>query len=247
MNRWPNKNDWVALSNDIVVRDDVKCQLSTISCGKLKMPSGQLIVCDPFAAMSKAGNAFTQIPAGAYDVIVTLADVSPNLDGSHIREAYSSLILDDSSPEVRREFLHLTLDGKSGSEAVKDNEFFGFGVDAGTACFVDAKAILEGMPEPEEWYSGLFENEDENSWFNQMDNPDLIRPGLANIELPHSKEENNLILFHSGWGDGYYPVIGGYNQQNKLVAVHIDFFVVSGPDEQQEEVLPTSKPWWKLW
>jgi len=34
------------------------------------------------------------------------------------------------------------------------------------------------------------------------------------------------VLAHSGWGDGGYPVISGYDAAGVLVAVHIDLYVV---------------------
>lgn len=40
------------------------------------------------------------------------------------------------------------------------------------------------------------------------------------------KNGENLILFHSGWGDGVYPVIGSFNSIGHLLAAHIDFLVL---------------------
>jgi hypothetical protein len=31
---------------------------------------------------------------------------------------------------------------------------------------------------------------------------------------------------HSGWGDGFYPVIGTYDDRGRLAGVHIDLQVV---------------------
>jgi hypothetical protein len=42
-----------------------------------------------------------------------------------------------------------------------------------------------------------------------------------------AKNGENLILFHSGWGDGLYPIVGSFDQTGKLLAAHIDFFVIS--------------------
>jgi hypothetical protein len=58
-----------------------------------------------------------------------------------------------------------------------------------------------------------------------MDNPDHIRAGLANIPLPLATEGTNIVISHSGWGDGFYPVVGGYDATGGLVAVHIDLLV----------------------
>ena len=75
------------------------------------------------------------------------------------------------------------------------------------------------------WHPDLFED-GPDSWFAQMDNPDIIRDGIANIPLPLAKHNENIVIFHSGWGDGSYPVVGGYDAAGKLSAVHIDFMVV---------------------
>ncbi len=29
----------------------------------------------------------------------------------------------------------------------------------------------------------------------------------------------------SGWGDGYYAIVGGYDASDRLLAVHVDFFL----------------------
>jgi len=228
---WPNNPEWSALQEKEAPGEDGAYLLSLVDCGVLKVPSGKLVCCDPFAAMQASGNAYVEIPKGEYPVVVTLADVSDEHDGSHIREAYASLILDRDRQESTRKFFHPTDKGHVEDKNLEDGHFYGFGVDAGTACFVDQESLEEGMPPEDTWYEGLFENEDEDSWFNLMDNERHIRNGIANIVLPESKCGNNLVLFHSGWGDGVYPVIGGYDSFGDLVAIHIDLMVVSDSTE----------------
>jgi hypothetical protein len=244
---YPNEAEWSALKTGIVINECESIKLSTVSCGKLKLPSGKLIVCDPFAGMRKTENHFVQVQPGEYEVILTLADVSENLDGSHIREAYASLIIENPSTEITRKFLEPTIDGKPTNKPLKPGEYFGYGVDAGTSCFADAATIETDMPDENSWYENLFENSDDKCWFKQMDDKNLIRDGVANIVLPLTNRGNNIILFHSGWGDGFYPVIGGYDADNNLVAVHTDFFVISPPEEGNGVDDPLSKPWWKFW
>jgi hypothetical protein len=65
-----------------------------------------------------------------------------------------------------------------------------------------------------------------DSWFARMDDPSHIRAGIANIPLPLAAGGENIVIFHSGWGDGLYPVISGYDASDLRVRVHIDFFVV---------------------
>lgn len=49
------------------------------------------------------------------------------------------------------------------------------------------------------------------------------------------------MVFRSGWGDGHYPTIGGYDAGGALVAVHLDFFVAPEPEEDGGPAL--DGPW----
>jgi len=248
--KWPNSPSWSALKEATVPGAEGNYVLSLIECGELKAPSGKLVCCDPFAGMEKFGNSYVQIPPGKYKVIVTLADVSKENDGSHYREAYASLVLNGDSVETERRLLCPSKNGHIEDSSLEEDEYMGFGVDAGTACFVDQQSLEEGMPPHDEWYEGLFENEKTDSWFNLMDNKNHIREGIANIILPQSTCNNNLILFHSGWGDGVYPIIGGYDVSGNLIAIHIDFMVIGDRTDEinTTDKSPNSKkPWWKFW
>ncbi len=228
--KYPNNSLWAALDDDllVVIDDKTSLLLSLIDCGTLSLASGRLVVSDPFAGLRKKDNLFVQVPKGHYRVIVTLADVSDKKDGSHMREAYATLLLDEGAAEVRRKIITPVKGRKSIPEEIGEDEtYFGFFVDTGTASFVDAQSVGTFMPDEETWYKKLFENSRNDSWFKLMDNPDHIRAGLANIELPGAEQGENIILFHSGWGDGVYPVIGGYDGAGELVRVHIDFQLVT--------------------
>jgi hypothetical protein len=63
-----------------------------------------------------------------------------------------------------------------------------------------------------------------------MDDPGHIRYGLANVPLPGAAQGENIVIVHSGWGDGSYPVVGGYDASGRLIRVHIDFLVVFDDD-----------------
>ncbi len=222
---WPNTPSWCALREGKIQFGDTNHHFEVVDCGKLVLPSGRLVACDPFADMARGGNHYFQVPPGSYPVRVTVIDVSEEGDGSHLREAYASLLLTDV-PEVRRGALALLQEGDE-PPVLEEGEFIGFGVDAGTACFVDDEALKTGMPPEEEWPQ-LFDSEDSSCWFARMDDPDHLREGLANVPLPLAKNGENLVLFHSGWGDGAYPVVGGYDAQGNLVAIHIDFLIIEG-------------------
>lgn len=224
-NVWPNVPSWSALKDGVTVQTERgPWYLWGVLCGNLTVPSGRLVACDPFAMLRPADNPFVEVPRGVFPVVVTLADVSEQQDRSHIREAYASIVFSED-PEAYRKAIPLAREGEKRPEP-KGDEFIGFGVDAGTACFVDDTVIARCMPDPVTWHESLFENDEPECWFNRMDDPKHIRAGIANITLPLAKDGENLVLFHSGWGDGYFPVVGSFDAQGALVAAHIDFLVI---------------------
>jgi hypothetical protein len=221
---WPDCEHWSAMRDGHSHSDgDSRFDLSLVRCGSLQVPSGRLVVCDPFAFMMPEDNPAVDIPPGEYPVVVTLAALKNEAgEVTQYREAYASLLIEDSE-EVRRQFIPLLGPNEDPPEP-KPGEYTGFCVDAGTACFVDQQSLTRGMPDGSTWHEDLFENDRSDCWFARMDDPNHIRDGIANIPLPKDPSVN-LILFHSGWGDGVFPVVGGYNAADNLVAVHIDFHV----------------------
>jgi hypothetical protein len=215
MRAWPHHRDrdWKALAEGDHIVNGHPYRLRGVDCGELLVPSGRLAVCDPFAGMRRGGNPAVQVPPGRHRVHVTLADVGGERTQGDLC-AYASLLL-SSSPEVRRELLMPALS-----------------VNSGTACFVDDEALAQGMPPEEDWYLDLFETGGPGSWFAVKEDPGHIREGLANLLLPYGRDGSNLILFPAGWGDGVYPVVGGYDAEGWLVAIHVDFLVIPGCDER---------------
>jgi len=222
---WPNDPAWRARADGEVVRDaeGKAVHLHVVACGTLHLPSGHLVVADPFVDLRASGNAYVDVPPGSYPVEVTLADVSGKDDGSHVREAYVSLLL-SQEPEVVRRPLTPTAQGTA-NEELEPDAFVGFGVDSGTGCLVDAASLASSMPPEREW-SEVFDDGTDRSWFSRLDAPDDPRTGLANVALPLAKHGENIVLFHTGWGDGYYAVVGGFDARDRLVAVHVDLFLL---------------------
>jgi len=216
MKNWPNDTSWHALESGQVTVERMTYDLVVVACGELVMPSGKLVACDPFVYLHRTGNAYVIVPPGRHRVLVTVAE--------GFAEAYATLLI-RSTPEVMRKVLTPTHAGEAIAEPETGFES-GFPVDAGTACFVDAEAAEHGMlPTSDNWDDILFDNGTPDSWFSRMDDPHHIRAGIANIPLPLAQNGENIIIFHSGGGDGVYPIIGGYDAKGDLVAIHIDFLL----------------------
>lgn len=222
---WPNHPGWSAERDQQLVATDKGNRFTwVVDCGSLVLPSGRLVACDPFAFLQARDNPFVPVARGEYPVTVTLADVSEHLDRSHVREAYATLRLADGK-ESHRRVLPLAREGEP-RPVLAEGESMGFPVDAGTSCLVDDLAVQECMPSPDTWYAELFDNSRDDCWFQRMDDPQHIRAGIANIRLPHARNGENIVIIHSGWGDGVYPVVGSYDASGRLLAVPIDFLVI---------------------
>ena len=220
--------DHHALSTGIApLPDGRRVQLSVIGLGELSVESGRLGACDPFAYLYDP--VVLPVPPGRYPVLVTVADVSEAQDGSHQREAYLSLVFSDAASTAVEA-------APNESGVPEDGEFWGVGVDAGTVGFVDADAIGRCMPgDGADWYSDVFDTGGDDGWFAQMDADSPFPSGTANIVLPLATDGENVVLSHSGWGDGFFPLLRTVAADGTVTGIHIDLLVVGAPEEEPSE------------
>jgi hypothetical protein len=225
--------------------------LSVLPLGRLALPTGMLAVVDPFAEMTRGGNPGVRLFPGDFNVVATRAGSGADSDGTPVeRNAYLTLVLDEAYWAKRTtapgkttlRYLHLTLDGHVPEEVdlMNEGEFAGVPVSAGTCALVDDGALAEYMPPDlpgEGWADTVFDHGLEGSWFDAMDATFPLPHGCANLPLPLATTgawgTPNVVLAESGYGDGYYPVIGEYDPMSlkeghmpHLVAIHVDFGVV---------------------
>ena len=143
------------------IRDGGKDRTLTVhDLGVLQVPSGKVEASDPFMNLGES-EVVMEVPPGEYPVRLTLADVSDEQDGSHLREAYLSLVLADGVP----------VSTERSSELIS--------VNAGVVAFADAEAIPRCMPEEPSWYDDIFENGRDDSWFRRLEDPDHLRVGAS--------------------------------------------------------------------
>lgn len=158
--------------------------------GTLRMPSGALIACDPGYLREQPAEVvqtydyrqshhpFTEtVPPGEYPVMLSRFRW---LVGNGPRVAAAKVWVGDG----RVASWEMALRPGEDPRTLRDNEYFGFGVDWGTGCFYDASSAAALAPLTGEFVLG----------------------GEMAAELTDEKSGANLIAFESGWGDGSYPV-----------------------------------------
>lgn len=202
--------------------------LKVVDLGVLRVPSGHVDAGDPYIGLGE-GAVFAVEP-GDYPVRVTVADVSDAQDGSHEREAYLSLVLAEG--EAASVEAALPIDEPD----MPEGEYCHLWVDAGTVAFADHEAVAPSMPGTlVDWYDEVFDTGKPDSWFALMDSPDHYRVGSANIVMPLAGDGENVVLTHSGWGDGAYPVLLTRDADGNPLGLHIDLAVVGSFGEEDDE------------
>ncbi|WP_141207124.1 DUF4241 domain-containing protein [Streptomyces griseorubiginosus] len=186
--------------------------------GELDLPTGQVVASDPFVYLGSGDiEPFTvSVPPGRYRVEAAVATLGrpdePPADRPHLRVAAARVVI-GTEPTTSWE---LALRPDQDPAELGDDEFYGYGVDAGTGCFYDASAE-EAFPEAQE---------DEGPLWDAFENSDWS-PGPHLVTSPSTG--HTLVAFTSGWGDGFYPTWIGRSASGEVTCFLTDFFVVPDP------------------
>jgi hypothetical protein len=172
----------------------------------LVLSTGQLVACDPFVLPDPL--PFTlSLPCGTFPVVLSIAQIKTDQ-----RVAFATLRFSQALP-VKWEMMTV---GNQDISTLKEDELFGYGVDAGTGCFIDltaSRALALRMGKEENFYETLMAEMEKTykhtwSWLD-------VRIG-----------DGNLIAFSSGYGDGFYGTYAGRDCNGQVSAVVTDFGVV---------------------
>ncbi len=183
-----------------------------VEVGLLKLPSGQVCAADPFIALSNAKPFKQATPIGAFPVRLAVA----NFPSGGLRVAFARVDF-KLAPVVR--WSMAVIEGQD-TATLKPNEIFGYGVDAGTGSFFDPLAGREAA-------RLLDANEDAwEAWQTEgeANGPKMIGPHSFLLDLPLGAA--NAVMFHSGWGDGFYASWFGYDTNGDVVALVTDFAAI---------------------
>lgn len=197
-------------------------EVDTLDIGEVNLPTGEILTCDPLVELGEAKTYIQKTPVGKFPVKIAVVLSEDYGD----RYACVKVEFSKNKPVVYE--LAVTGNEEEMDEA-KEDEYYGFGVDAGMGCVTDKKTQDEYVKywkklEEEEGadnpYDDIFEELLEES-FKKSPKYQRDCGDWANFIIPNS--DLNIPVFASGWGDGYYPCYFGYDEKGELCGFYIHF------------------------
>lgn len=200
-------------------------ELIEIHIGDVNLPTGKIIVADPFFTSEQAPFARTVEP-DKYPVYIYVSKI----DELHHRIAYAKIKF---RPEDASKWI-LALTEDLTEEEMNDlgeEEFYGFPVESGLAAFLDAETneILSSKMD------AVQEKDPDSNYYDEVLAEEFIaysgkhnlsrELGDWNDHHPDKDSDNNVIMFASGWGDGYYPAYWGMDEEGNTIELVIDFLI----------------------
>ena len=180
--------------------------------GQVVLPSGRLVAADAFVIFDAV--PFTAaMPPGRRPVSVLRADFA---DGD--RRIAAAMVRFGPGDPVRWE---LALVAGQDPATLGPDEFFGYGVDAGTGAFTspEATALLRDEAAYDAYSKALMA---------------AMFPGGQQFRLTAQVEVDrasgaNVVAFASGFGDGAYPTFVGIDRDGRPAVVLTDFGILDAP------------------
>lgn len=193
---------------------------SVATIGYLEVPTGELVIGDPYAGLLTALPYLRRTPNGRFPVRVVR-----RWEGDFLRNRFMRVDFSDSA--VSRWELAVTRDDLNDLNSLAGDEFLGVSVDSGNV-FVCDKLAHERLSK------FVSEEEAKSRAFALYD--DVFLPMYESIpEDTHNTAEwlnywveepsCNMLVVASGDGDGLYPSYWGYSASGGLVTLVTDFAV----------------------
>jgi Protein of unknown function (DUF4241) len=184
----------------------------TLALGKVGLPSGRVIACDPFVSLGQAPPFTQAVPKGDFPVELAVIAAGES-DG---RIAFARVVF---SPEPAVSWRMALIPGQDLS-ALKPGEVFGYGVDAGTGSFFSPEASAAATAlldrDGDAWEAWQTAGEANGARANLKPNYFLMLP------MPPA----NIAMFASGWGDGFYTSWFGFSADGAVVSLVTDFGII---------------------
>ncbi|MBN9080499.1 MAG: hypothetical protein BGP04_19715 [Rhizobiales bacterium 62-17] len=193
-------------------------KIEPIALGDVELPSGQVVAADPLVQPERPAFA-RKVPPGRYPVTLYKAQYRIALAG--LRFAPGKV--------VRWEMA--TIPGQD-LATLKADEIYGYGVDAGLGCFMDAGANL-AIEKREAQQKAQARNY--SNYYDDVLAEDLAANGDTYVmHRPLPDSPLNIAVFQSGWGDGFYASYWGLDAENKPLVLVTDFSVMTNADGRSD-------------
>ena len=183
--------------------------------GKLALPGGYVVACDPLLGLHNVQPFTRRVPPGQYPVSMFVAVSSVATKSALVKMSFT-----DEQP---RQWELALLPGQVVSQEHVEDAYYGFTANAGLGCLCDA-----GIQRYFNRYLGRFfrENPDRDAYVTLFAAAFEKNGGLAaNVYLP-SSPQMNMVLFHTGYGDGIYPAYWGLGESGNVCSLVIDFLIL---------------------
>jgi len=133
------------------------------------------------------------------------------------RIAYAEIRFSNLNPVL----FYLARTAKNKHVVLTEKEYVGFGVDTGTACFMD-EAVAKHITR-----NSLIEN----SYYRRL--RDLFEEDYNKAQITAAGAQGNVVAFSSGYGDGSYGSYWCLDEQLELCSILTDFNVIEIPEPGQ--------------
>jgi len=184
---------------------NAKVSLTGIGIGKLKVPSGRMIACDPMLTEEYGKPFLENFPTGEFPVQLSIV----NLDG--VEAIAFARVLFNEGPVARWEFARL-----KGQDQfpIGGSRLHTYIVDGSLGSFMDSIAMRSLNATEDGSYQKAIYNEVEKHRYYSW------KYGLINFK------NNNIAAFSAGLGDGHYATYIGYDSSGKPCRLLTDFDLV---------------------
>ncbi|MFI1409849.1 DUF4241 domain-containing protein [Streptomyces sp. NPDC020707] len=193
----------------------------------LSLPSGRVIAMEPLGCGvgDPAEMSFTQqVRPGTYPVVLVTVHLIDAADG------HQDTCVAAARLEIRDEPVatwELALQSGQDTDQLDDGELFGYPVDGGTGCFVDAQTF-QAAGEEEDFTSQVAE-----SMWGKPQPPAGSVPDCTPVTISVGNNKHALVMFSTGRGDGNYPTWIGRNANGAITCFLTDFQILTDEDDQE--------------
>lgn len=176
--------------------------------GNLYISTGKVFAVDPFIVSEYDKPFIKKVPQGSYPVYLSIITT----EAGDQRAALATIQFSNEKPQT----WELAITDDQDISTLQDDEYFGYGVDAGTGCFMDQDTFHK-------FYALSEDNEYTDMLIDEMQKTYVDTWSYLNKEI----EENcNIIMFSSGIGDGSYPSFFGIDSNGNICCLVTDFMIL---------------------